>query len=549
MMNKGFRFFCYIALFSLLSCIKNDLPYPVVELSILSVEGTGFTCEASDIDAKNRVVTLHLDETTDISRVENSKIDITDVGKASVPLSGEFDLRSDLSITLSLYQDYEWTLKAEQTIERIFTVESQIGAAEFDVEHHTATVHVPEGTDMDQIKITELKLGPRDITTMTPDPSTLTSFETYRTVTIRYHAFEEKWSLYVIPTEVTAQFTQVDAWTRLIWLYASGRSGTELGFRYRKQNDTEWITVPTEQITVSGGAFSTCLSGLEPEQTYELVAYSGTDESEVRTATTGAETPLTNGGFEQWCVEGSVVYPGPSLAEAYWGTGNPGAAIAGATLTDKVTDPRPGSSGMYAARLESKLAGVAGIGKLAAGNLFIGKYVGTRGTNGIVGFGRPFTQRPVALKGWVKYTRGLITDVGTTQPTGMTIAKGDPDNGIIYVALGTWTPAEYGYCEKESGDNKVLGTDEIPICVDTRDKNTFFNSNSPAVIAYGELVLDQTIDQWQEFTIKLNYTATNLVPTHLVIVCSASRYGDYYIGSRDSKMWVDDFELVYDVGE
>ena len=41
MMNKGFRFFCYIALFSLLSCIKNDLPYPVVELSILSVEGTG----------------------------------------------------------------------------------------------------------------------------------------------------------------------------------------------------------------------------------------------------------------------------------------------------------------------------------------------------------------------------------------------------------------------------------------------------------------------------------------------------------------------------
>ena len=51
--------------------------------------------------------------------------------------------------------------------------------------------------------------------------------------------------------------------TRLIWLYASGRSGTELGFRYRKQNDTEWITVPAEQITVSGGAFSTCLSGLE----------------------------------------------------------------------------------------------------------------------------------------------------------------------------------------------------------------------------------------------------------------------------------------------
>ena len=27
------------------------------------------------------------------------------------------------------------------------------------------------------------------------------------------------------------------------------------------------------------------------------------------------------------------------------------------------------------------------------------------------------------------------------------------------------------------------------------------------------------------------------------------RYGDYYIGSRDSEMWIDDFELVYDYEE
>ena len=528
MIHKGFRIFFYLFLLGLLSCIKNDLPYPVVEINILGVTGEGFTCEASDIDTKSRTVTLHLDETTDISRVPISQISITEGGKASIPLSGEFDLRSDLNITLSLYQDYEWTLKADQPIERIFTVESQIGAAEFNADLHTATAYVPEGTDLNHIKITALKLGPRDITTMEPDPSTLTSFETYRTITIRYHEFEEEWSLYVIPTEIKVQFTQVDAWTRLIWLYGAGRSGTELGFRYRKQDAAEWTTVPTDQISVSGGAFSTCLSGVEPEQTYEVVAYSGTDESEIKTVTTGAETPLTNGGFEQWCTEGDIVYPGPSVDEAYWGTGNPGAAIAKTTLTNKVADPRPGSSGMYAAQLESKLAGVAGIGKLAAGNLFVGRYVGTRGTNGIVGFGRPFVQRPVALRGWIKYTCGEITDVGTTQPTGVTISKGDPDNGIVYVALGTWTPEKYGYCEKESGDNKVLGTTEVPICVDTRDKNTFFDPNSEAVIAYGQLVLDKTIGEWQQFTIPLDYRATNLVPTHIVVVCSASRYGDYY---------------------
>lgn len=544
-MNKIRRLLLYVPMLALASCIQNDIPYPVIAIDILEIKGEGFTCTASDIDAKLRTVTLHLDETTDISRVPITEIVITEGGSASVPLSGEFDLRSDLPVTLSLYQDYEWTLKAEQQIERIFTVESQIGAAEFDEEKHTATVHVPTGTDMQHITIKELKLGPAGITTMMPDPSQLTSFETYRTIDIRYHDFEERWSLYVVPTDVTAEFKQVDAWTRLIWLYGEGRSGTDLGFRYRKQGDTPWITVPGDKVEVSGGAFKTCLTGLEPETAYELVAYSGEDESPVETVTTEPETPLTNGGFEEWCTEKDIVYPGPTRDAAYWGTGNTGAAVANTTLTNKVTDTRPGSTGQYAAQLESKLAGIAGIGKLAAGNLFIGQYVGTRGTNGIVGFGRPFTRRPVALRGWAKYNCGKITDVGTTQPTGVTIAKGDPDNGIIYVALGTWTPEEYGVCEKET-DNKMLGTAEVPICVDTRDKNTFFNPKSAAVIAYGELVFDKSVSEWQQFTIKLAYNATNRVPTHIVLVCSASRYGDYYIGSRDSKMWVDDFELVYD---
>lgn len=545
-MNRFCHIFLYVSVLILVSCIKNDIPYPVVTLDILGVQGEGFTCETSDIDQKTRVVTLHLEEQTNIKQVEISKLEITEGGSSSITVPGTFDLSAELPVTLSLYQDYEWTIRAEQEIERIFTVESQIGAATFDVEHHTATVHVPEGTDMDNIKITALKLGPADITTMTPDPSEITSFENYRTIDITYHGETERWSLYVIPTEVTAQFSRVDVWTRIIWLYGEGRSGTDLGFRYRKQGTTDWITVPTEKVEVTGGAFKTCLSGLEPETSYELVAYSDTDESPVTTVTTEAERALPNGGFEEWCTENDIVYPGVTRDEAFWGTGNTGAAVVKETLTDKTSDKRPGSDGQYAALLQSKLAGLAGIGKLAAGNLFVGEYVATRGTNGIVGFGRPFTQRPTALRGWVKYNCGAITDVGTSQPTGVTINKGDPDNGMIYVAVGTWTPEEYGVCEKETTGDKMLGTDEVPICVDTRDKNTFFNPNSPAVIAYGELVLDKTVADWQQFTIKLKYNETNLVPTHLVLVISASRYGDYYIGSRDSKMWVDDFELVYD---
>lgn len=527
------------------SCIRNDIPYPVVELEILGVAGEGFTCSGADIDTRERIVTLHLDEVTDISRVRIDSVSVTEGAKASIPLSGVFDLRADVSVVLSLYQDYEWTLRGEQTITRAFAVEGQIGAAEFDEELRTARVNVPLDADLNDVRVTELKLGPEGITTMTPSAEELTSFETYRTVDIRYHDFEERWMLYVVPTDIVVELTGADAWTRLIWLRAQGRPGTALGFRYRVQGAEEWNEVPAERVEVEGGTFRACLSGLEPRTVYEVVAYSDEELSAVAAVTTGEETPLENGGFEEWCTEGGIVYPGLSKDGAYWGTGNTGAAIAGTTLTDKTDDVRPGSAGTYAAKLESKLAGIAGVGRLAAGNLFVGRYVATRGTNGIVGFGRPFTMRPTALKGWVKYRGGEITDVGTTQPPGVTVSKGDPDSGIIYVALGTWTKEEYGVCEKEEGD-KLVGTDEVPICVDTRDRNTFFDPDAPAVVAYGELVLDETVAEWQEFTIKLDYRATDIVPTHLVLVCSASRYGDYYIGSRSSVLWVDDFELIYD---
>lgn len=539
------RFIILLTLLASASCIRNDIPYPVVTLEILGVEGEGFVCGPEDIDAKSCVVTLHLDETTDISRVKISAITITEGGKSSIPLSGEFDMRGDIQAVLSLYQDYEWTIRAEQHIERIFLVEGQIGEAEFDEELRTARVSVPMGTDLQHIVIQQLKLGPEGITTMMPAPEELTSFETYRTVDIRYHDFEERWQLYVVPTDIKAELIRADAWTRLIWLYGQGLPDTELGFRYRVAGSEEWTDVPRERVEITGGTFKACLAGLAPDTEYEILAYSGEDESVVTRVTTQSEIALMNGGFEDWCALDGIVYPGPDKDGAWWGTGNPGAAIAATTLTDKTDDVRPGSQGKYAARLESKLAAIAGVGRLAAGNLFVGRYMGTRGTNGIVGFGRPFGVRPTALRGWVKYQCGAITDVGITQPPGVTVSKGDPDCGIIYFALGTWTPEEYGVCEKEEG-NKQVGTDEVPICIDTRDKNTFFNPNTPAVVAYGEMTFDKSVEEWQEFTIKLNYNSTDVTPTHIVLVCSASRYGDYYTGSRDSKMWVDDFELIYD---
>ena len=227
-MHRFRRLLLMLPVLAVVSCIRNDIPYPVVVLEILGVEGEGFTCEAADIDTKNRIVTLRLDEPTDISRVRIDSIAVTEGATASVPLSGEFDLRAAQPVVLSLYQDYNWMIHAKQEIARAFAVEGQIGAAEFNTELRTARVYVPMGTDLSAIRVTELKLGPEGVTTMTPTAEELTSFETYRTVDIRYHDFEERWILGVVHTDVKVEMTGADAWglrSASVTAYRAMRSG------------------------------------------------------------------------------------------------------------------------------------------------------------------------------------------------------------------------------------------------------------------------------------------------------------------------------------
>ena len=134
--------------------------------------------------------------------------------KTSRPLSGEFDLRSPLYVTLSLYQDYEWTIVAEQPIERAFTVAGQIGATVIDAQKRTATAYVPKGTNLGDITVTRLKLGPADITTYSPTAEELSAsgFETMRFVDATYHGATERWTLHVEHTDLKIAFRETDLW-------------------------------------------------------------------------------------------------------------------------------------------------------------------------------------------------------------------------------------------------------------------------------------------------------------------------------------------------
>lgn len=534
-MKKIFRFVALsLLLLSGLGCINNDIPYPVEKLDIVSMEVEGLSAAAA-IDNTAHMVKLSLKESTDIRKVAIREVVLTEGAKADVEFPGTFDLRTPLYVTISKYEQYkwEWTITAEQQIERYFKVDGQIGESTIDAEHHIATAFVPMEHDLKSVTITDIKLGPEGITEYSVDPLTLTDFEeSARNVTITYHSdIEETWTLRVIPTDVEVEFKSVDAWAKRIWMYAEGRSGAELGFKYRKVGDEEWIDI--EDITIDGGSFKGCAEGLDTLTEYEVVAFSGESFTNTITVTTEDVWTLPNAGFEEWSTANNIIYPYAEGAAPFWATGNDGAALASTTLTEPTEDVRPGSAGKYAASLQSKKAAIMGLGKFAAGNIFLGEFGGLVGMDGLVNFGRPCSARPVALHGWVKYNCGTIDEFGKTPASRPELKKGDNDEGHILVAVGNWSAEEYG------------GSESCPVVVNTKDESTFFDPNGKDVIGSGVLLLSESTDGWVEFTLPLEYKTTSEVPTHIIIICTGSRFGDYFTGSTQSLMLVDDFELVY----
>ena len=103
------------------------------------------------------------------------------------------------------------------------------------------------------------------------------------------------------------------------------------------------------------------------------------------------------------------------------------------------------------------------------------------------------------------------------------------------MALGNWDYKKYG------------GTKDCPVKINTTDKSTFYNYKTmEGSIAYGNLILKGSNGGWKEYTINLDYSKTNVIPTHIIISCASSMLGDYFTGCDSSKLWVDKMELVYE---
>lgn len=503
------------------ACISNDVPYPRIQPNFLTFSVAGQDAGTA-IDSATRTVTITLDETSDIYAVQVTGYTITPGATLQNDIfSQPLDLSSPVSVILSLYQDYTWTISAVQTIERYIEVEGQVGSPLIDVPGRRIIVQVSKNVDLSKLHVIRAKLA-NEGSTMDPDIANGGIIDASGPVQLKVYVFDHRqdWTLYVETVEETVRTVAVDAWTNVMWISGSAEVGADVGAQYRLEGDEEWIDVPQANITGKDGSFTARVDHLSAQSTYEARVTSGTDFGQILKATTGSAVQLPNSNFDQWWKDGKIWCPWAEDGTPYWGTGNKGATTLGPSNTVPTEDTPTGSG--WAAELETKFVGIGVIGKLAAGNLFAGEYVRTDGTNGILSFGRPFTERPTRLKGYYKYTGAPISHSDNEHKS----LIGQPDTCIIWVAL--------------------IDSDQ-PFEIRTNPKDRkLFNPDGPEVIAYGSLQQSQTVAQYIPFQFDLKYNSTSRVPKYILVTASASKYGDYFTGGNGSVLYLDDFVLEYD---
>ena len=331
-------------------------------------------------------------------------------------------------------------------------------------------------------------------------------------------------------------------------------AGATVQFAYSTDGGSTWEYA--DGVNYGEGVWKADLTGLTPstEYTYAL-AINGEHVGSPLTFTTEAAPALPNSSFEYVSkVSGKDYYkfydPNCGVADGsymFWGSGNGegsegvnGSANMGIVITTIDTGDKIDGNQSVLCQNNSI------VGMLTAGNLFTGQFAGLVGTSGgKVNFGRPWTSRPTALKIWAKYTTGQINILKNEN---LGVSKSDYDRAQIKFAIGTWDYKKYG------------GTKDSPVHVNTTDASTFVDFyTDESTIANGDLIIyndgyminngekvSATTSEWIEYIIPLDYRQLTTYPTHIVISCATSQFGDYFTGYDGGRLWIDAAELIYE---
>lgn len=263
----------------------------------------------------------------------------------------------------------------------------------------------------------------------------------------------------------------------------------------------------SEAVATKGadGLYTAVISDLSTSKNYTYrLKIDGVEFGKSYSFATEEGVQLPNPGFEEWSNE--------KTPAGLWNSGNNSFI----TLTTRKEEAHSGS---YAAFLDSQ----ATMGKFAAGNLFTGDFQLNISTmSGVVTFGKSFSfnASPKSFSFWMKNKQG-------------TINNGDKASGTdIYTAM-------------------VLITEGNRYAVDTTDESSFLAFDRlgtlPGIIAYGYVSDTDSNADWVQKTVTLNYVDgwETKTPKMVVVSFTPSGYGDYFCGSTDSEMYVDDVQFNY----
>lgn len=555
------------------SCgVDEDFPHRIIPATITGFEVEG-QCDASgkgtgaaEIDIDSRIVHVYVSDTINPAKVLITKMTLNNKARITpdadkclyaedFPEQGFEkcpDRRSTLvdftsgkaRFTFTTYQDYSWSIYVDQVVNREVRVQGQVGEAVIDPINQSVVIYVDQMQDLTRLKVEKFNLC-GDHGRVYPDPTqkatwNFSRMETFQVTPGWKDAQSSSWKVFVYHTDTEVELS-ARHFARSVSATISGSmpNGTVPTIEYRQQGQSAWQTVLPADMTLSTANYSAELNCLKPGTTYEYRTRGGKLETSVQTFETAPALQLPNASFDEWSISGSGVQalyqPWKEGGESYWDTGNRGATTVGASNSTYLTE-----GGRTFANLQSKYIVI----KFAAGNIFAGQYLKTDGANGVLSFGRPFTSFPTKMRFDYKYKTGPVNKGGGKWDNnyGRYISKqtydnmkGQPDSCQIYIAL------------IGDQDEEVFEGATYPFIIRTKPSALkLFNPKSNNVIAYAQLTQGNNVSEWKTETLTLNYRHKDRVPKYIMVVASSSKYGDYFLGSDEALMQLDNIQLLYE---
>lgn len=553
-MKQIYTLFLCLSFFWFGGCIENDLPYPTIRGEIEEFAIQGMT--SVKIDDASAIVSVKVVDTLDLKDLRVEKLVVTegmtvipdssackdfihfpDTGFVSVDslpktVNTRMNFKQPVSILLRLYQDYPWTIKVEHDIQRSADVVYQEGEPLVDTFTRNMVIYVDstKQPSLKNIQIRSLQLG-SSIAHIEPEPTSVKDFTRPRVFLVTAFGETEEWTVSVRYPSADMQSSTLSAWSKRAYIEGKTKNG-DVSVKYRTiveltrvdeeaPGESEWEYALSDEIVINeDGTFIVTLTHLKPGRSYEYQLTVDGKAEKIKTFETEREEQLPNLSFDDWYQDGKIWYPNKDLSSDYyfWDSGNKGTSIAGGRnpTSQEKKDVVKGS----ALRMASEYVVV----KFAAGNVYSGSFYDIVGTKGaLLDFGRPYTSRPSALKGYYKYTSGVIDNAGSKFESMI----GQKDSCHIYIALfKNWTKPF-----------RVNSVEETFVDISWENED---------LIAFGELKTDQSNSEYKEFRIPIKYKDYATKPTYIVMVASASKYGDYFTGSTSSVLLLDECELVFE---